>query len=420
MYFKELEIYQSNHIKNLVFSCKDLNFYLLNDEYVCELDNYKNSDNINSSIIEKLRSIKSKDEESKIDSLKLIMANSCNMNCKYCYAEGGNYGRKNGLMKKEVAYKVVEFVNRNGIKNVCFFGGEPLLAFESIKFICSHLKDKVNYLIQTNGTILNDEIIELLKKYKFSVTVSIDGNKEINDKNRIFVNGKGTYDVIAENIDKMLDNGINISVLEGTITKNTNRIESFSNIEKFLKNRFKGPLVQLEKDLNYNDIYDDREKEYYGSLDEIVKKFDKRIINNLGDYKDPIDHIISQKYQSYFCGAGSEQFTVDINGDVYICPMFMNKHNSNKTNFNICRDQFVDLTEYTKKYKKSNIKKCEKCVAKFNCSRCIAVDNEVIENRCTERRINTEKAIEYLMDLILNDQYNNFVKTYSKLSGRFI
>ena len=51
---------------------------------------------------------------------------------------------------------------------------------------------------------------------------------------------------------------------------------------------------------------------------------------------------------------------------------------------------------------------------------CIAADKDLTEDDCRERNKNTEKSIEYLMDLILNDQYNNFVKTYSKLTGRFI
>ena len=41
-------------------------------------------------------------------------------------------------------------------------------------------------------------------------------------------------------------------------------------------------------------------------------------IKDLGVYKDPIDHIVSQKYESYFCGAGSEQLTIDSNGDIYL------------------------------------------------------------------------------------------------------
>ena len=137
-------------------------------------------------------------------------------------------------------------------------------------------------------------------------------------------------------------------------------------------------------------------------------------------YKDPIDHIVSQKYESYFCGAGSEQLTIDSNGDIYICPMFIDKNNSNKTKFNIQRDNIINLKEYIKKYKKSGIKKCEKCIAKFNCSMCIAVDKNLTEDDCRERKKNTEESIEYLMNLILNDQYNDFVKIYSKISGRFI
>lgn len=419
MYFKDLELYQSKSNKNLIFSCKDLSFYFLNDEYTDELNRFTDLNHSNSSVIEKLNSIESKDKEIQIDSLKLIIANSCNMNCRYCYASGGNYGRENDLMSKDIATSVIEFVKGNNIKNICFFGGEPLLGFDIIKYICDSLKDSVSYLIQTNGTILNEEIIKTFKKYNFDVTVSIDGYKNINDMNRVLLNGNGSYDIISENIDKMLERGINISVLEATVTDNTKDIDSFSNIEKFLKNRFNVSQIQIGKDVRFPEIYDDRGEDIK-SIENIYKELKENKIKDFGVYKDPIDHIISQKYESYFCGAGSEQITIDSNGDIYICPMFIDKNNSNKTKFNIKRDNVINLKEYIKKYKKSDIKKCEKCIAKFNCSMCIAAGKGLTEDDCRERKKNTEKSIEYLMDLILNDQYNNFVKTYSKLTGRFI
>lgn len=420
MYFKDLELYQSKSNKNLIFSCKDLSFYFLNDEYTDELNRFTDLNHSNSSVIEKLNSIESKDKEIQIDSLKLIIANSCNMNCRYCYASGGNYGRENDFMSRDIATSVIEFVKGNNIKKICFFGGEPLLGFDIIKYICDSLKDSVSYLIQTNGTILNEEIIHTFKKYNFDVTVSIDGYKKINDMNRVLLNGNGSYDIISGNIDKMLERGINISVLEATVTDNTKDIDSFSNIEKFLKNRFNVSQIQIGKDVRFQEIYDDRGYDDLTSINDIYKELKENKIKDLGVYKDPIDHIVSQKYESYFCGAGSEQITIDSNGDIYICPMFIDKNNSNKTKFNIQRDNIINLKEYTKKYKKSGIKKCEKCIAKFNCSMCIAVDKDLTKDECRERKKNTEESIEYLMNLILNDQYNDFVKIYSKVSGRFI
>lgn len=67
MYFKDLELYQSKSNKNLIFSCKDLSFYFLNDEYTDELNRFTDLNHSNSSVIEKLNSI-----ESKIKKFKLI------------------------------------------------------------------------------------------------------------------------------------------------------------------------------------------------------------------------------------------------------------------------------------------------------------------------------------------------------------
>lgn len=163
-------------------------------------------------------------ETSAIQGVKIHVSNTCNLRCKYCYAHGGNYGEKDSLMTVPIAQKVVEFIEKsdqlNELKYITFFGGEPLMNPDVIEYICEKTYQKgMMYLLQTNGTLLDDSILQLLTKYKIDVTVSLDGPKEINDFNRVRQDGKGTYEEILKNICTMQEQGVNISGIEATLSK---------------------------------------------------------------------------------------------------------------------------------------------------------------------------------------------------------
>ena len=73
-----------------------------------------------------------------------------------------------------------------------------------IEYMYAHAKNKViKFSVTTNGTLFNERIIRLLKKYPFNVLISLDGPKEIHDKNRVFANGKGSYDVLMKNLTQI-------------------------------------------------------------------------------------------------------------------------------------------------------------------------------------------------------------------------
>lgn len=91
------------------------------------------------------------------------------------------------------------------------FGGEPLLNLEVIEFVVQYINSKkqsingnVKYMITTNGTILNNSIIEMFIKNDFLVSVSLDGISKIHNKNRAFASGKGSMDLVAKNTKKLL------------------------------------------------------------------------------------------------------------------------------------------------------------------------------------------------------------------------
>lgn len=149
----------------------------------------------------------------KITSFVLKIASRCNLNCSYCYMY--NLGDKTYLKQpKFMSLNTIEALAiriRNYSRNyqvstiqIVFHGGEPLLAskeyFENSLRIFKETVPEVNfiYTVQTNGVLLDDEWYDFFNKHNIIVGISIDGPKDYHDKFRIYNNGRGSYDKVAE------------------------------------------------------------------------------------------------------------------------------------------------------------------------------------------------------------------------------
>lgn len=103
-----------------------------------------------------------------VKALCLHVAHDCNLKCKYCFAEEGEYHGKRSLMSTEVGKKAIDFIiansgNRRNLE-VDFFGGEPLMNFEVVKEIVEYGREQeklhgknFRFTITTNGVLLDDE-----------------------------------------------------------------------------------------------------------------------------------------------------------------------------------------------------------------------------------------------------------------------
>lgn len=150
-----------------------------------------------------------------MEDLILQVTQSCNLRCEYCiYSENNasRHGRqhRDAVMSYDKAVQIINFFMEHSRNKVIigFYGGEPLLAFDLIKKIVQYIHStfperKVEYSITTNGTLLNNEIIEFFIREKFQMTLSIDGPKEIHDKNRHFQSGRGSFDFIVQKLTKL-------------------------------------------------------------------------------------------------------------------------------------------------------------------------------------------------------------------------
>lgn len=152
--------------------------------------------------------------DNKLQTLTLQVTQQCNLRCEYCAYSGTYTNRRHSdkIMDFEMAKKGIDFLvshsQNSKILNLSFYGGEPILEFDLIKKCIEYIKvkaegKKITYNITTNATLLNETHIEYLASNDVSLTISLDGPKEIHDKSRKFaVSGKGTFDIIVSKMKK--------------------------------------------------------------------------------------------------------------------------------------------------------------------------------------------------------------------------
>ena len=170
--------------------------------------------------------------EAPIKALCLHVSHDCNLRCKYCFASTGDFGTGHRMtMDFETAKRAIDFViERSGKRRnieVDFFGGEPLMAMDTVKKTVEYARSIekehgkcFRFTITTNGVLLNDENIEYINREMSNAVLSIDGRKEVNDRMRPTVNGKGSYDVIVPKFQKLIaGRGDKDYYLRGTFTR---------------------------------------------------------------------------------------------------------------------------------------------------------------------------------------------------------
>ena len=154
-----------------------------------------------------------------LQTIVLNVTNQCNLSCQYCYEFGEDKVAtpegKPKFMAWETAKSSVDylFAESQGRKSVhiTFFGGETLMNFPLLKQVVAYartraleLKVNIDFSLTTNATLLSPTIIEYLAENAIGVTVSMDGPKEMQDKFRVFSNGRGSYDIIKPKVESLL------------------------------------------------------------------------------------------------------------------------------------------------------------------------------------------------------------------------
>ncbi len=324
-----------------------------------------------------------KQRKTVVKAMCLHIAHDCNLACRYCFAEEGEYHGRRALMSFEVGKKALDFLihNSGGRRNleVDFFGGEPLMNWQVVKELVAYgreqekLYDKhFRFTVTTNGVLLNDEIQEFVNKEMDNVVLSLDGRKEINDQMRPFRNGKGSYDLIVPKFQKLADSkNQERYYIRGTFTRNN--LDFSKDILHFADLGFKQmsiePVVGDETDpyaIRKEDLPQIMEE--YDKLAKIMIEREKQGKGfNFFHFMIDLDGgpCISKRLSG--CGSGTEYLSVTPWGDFYPCHQFVGQEEFLMGNVDegITKPEIADEFRGCSVYSKE---KCKACFAKFYCS----------------------------------------------------
>ena len=318
-----------------------------------------------------------------VKALCLHIAHDCNLACKYCFAEEGEYHGRRALMSFEVGKKALDFLiansgNRRNLE-VDFFGGEPLMNWQVVKDLVAYGREQekihnkhFRFTVTTNGVLLNDEIQEFVNKEMDNVVLSLDGRKEINDQMRPFRNGTGSYDLIVPKFQKLAESRNQEKYyIRGTFTRNN--LDFSNDIMHFADLGFKQmsiePVVGDE-----SDPYAIREED----LPKIMEEYDKlakMMIErekegkgfNFFHFMIDLDQGPCAIKRLRGCSCGNEYVAVTPEGDIYPCHQFVGM---DEWKMGSVLDDSIDH-KMKKMFSKANIyskEECADCWAKFYCS----------------------------------------------------
>ena len=324
-----------------------------------------------------------KDRPTVVKALCLHIAHDCNLACKYCFAEEGEYKGKRELMSYEVGKKALDFLvaNSGSRKNleVDFFGGEPLMNFQVVKDLVKYgrsIEEKSNkhfrFTLTTNGVLLNDEIMEFANENMDNVVLSIDGRKEIHDMMRPFPKGDGSYDLIVPKFIKFADSRNQEKYyVRGTFTHNN--LDFSKDVLHLADLGFKQISVEpvVAKDTDDYAIREEDLPKLYEEYDNLAKEMVERHGTdrefNFFHFMIDLEGGPCVYKRLSGCGSGTEYLAVTPTGDLYPCHQFVGDTDFLMGNV----DTGIKNTELQSEFKSCNVyakKECRNCFARFYCS----------------------------------------------------
>ncbi|MCR5011281.1 MAG: thioether cross-link-forming SCIFF peptide maturase [Lachnospiraceae bacterium] len=323
------------------------------------------------------------ERETVVKAMCLHIAHACNLGCKYCFAGKGEYYGPCGLMSFEVGKAALDYlVENSGTRHnleVDFFGGEPLMNWDVVKQLVAYGRSiekeknkKFRFTLTTNGTLLDDDILEFANKEMSNLVLSIDGRKEVHDFMRPYRNGKSSYDDILPKYIKAAESRDQMNYyVRGTYTHfNTD---------------FAADVIHLAdmgfKQISVEPVVAPEEEEY------ALKKEDLPIL--LEQYDILADEMLKRRREgnpfNFFhfmidleggpcvykrlsgCGAGCEYVSVTPWGDIYPCHQFVGQE---EFKLGSVYDG-IEKKDLQKKFHDCNVyskPECEKCFARYYCS----------------------------------------------------
>lgn len=324
-----------------------------------------------------------KNRETVVKALCLHITHDCNLACRYCFAEEGEYHGKKAFMSSEVGKQALDFLVANSGKRrnleVDFFGGEPLMNWEVVKEIVAYGRElektydkNFRFTLTTNGVLLKEDMLKFINEEMSNVVLSIDGRKEVHNYMRPFPNGKGSYDLIVPKFKKVAESREQTNYyVRGTYThENLDFSEDVLHLADMGFEQISVEPVVAPKEASYA-ICEEDLPVLFEQYDKLAAELLKRRMN--GEFVNFFHFMIDLEggpcvaKRLSGCGSGTEYLSVTPWGDLYPCHQFVGLEQFLLGNLNdgvvnkSVQDEFKCCNVYAKPA-------CKDCFAKFYCS----------------------------------------------------
>lgn len=270
-------------------------------------------------------------ERFKLREVTLNITNGCNLACTYCFGtskNGKNMAIENGIEILEKCYQNhLKAREENNYETlfVNFFGGEPFLNFELMESLMKYsreMKYDITFGVTTNLTILTEHMIDVIEDYELGILVSIDGVKEIHDRNRC-----NSFDTVKKNVQKLLDRGLGY-LLEARLTvmpKDTPLLlESVQTVfEMGIDNIAPVCVTDTEwKDVDFYEFEKSLKKLWKWVIEKYNDETNKRnlSVKMVEDYLEKVLILPLNEYETHTCTAGGPTCcSIGVTGDILPC-----------------------------------------------------------------------------------------------------
>jgi uncharacterized protein len=274
----------------------------------------------------------------------LNVTNQCNLACGYCYEYSDDKISKTEgkpkYMDDEIAQSAIDMLIKESAErpsiHVTFFGGETLLNFPMLRRAVTYANQKceeagktVEFSLTTNATLLNEQVVDFLSEHRVGVTVSIDGDRELNDKMRIFHDGRGSYDIIVPKIKMLLErhrtNSIGARVTLSSGVSHVRRIYEHLTQEVGFQAVGFSPATANPQRLYH--IGPQKMDAVLGGFEDLAWEYRDFAVqgrqHGFTNASDTLKELHSGLSKAYPCGAGLGLLGVGTAGDISLCHRFV-------------------------------------------------------------------------------------------------
>lgn len=346
----------------------------------------------------------------KMRMLILQLTQNCNLRCNYCPYTGNYNNRSHNTkaMSLETAKRGIDFFLEHAVDSnevhIGFYGGEPLLEFDLLKACVEYAEIQaegkdIYFNLTSNGTLLRRDVVEFFEKHRVSLSISLDGPAEVQNKNRRFANSnKDTFDTVFSNVKRIradypeyYKDYVGFSMVVDP-QNNFDCVNEFIETDEIFTDAFLSASLISRHYLNrnYDNTDDFVEKQAYEAFKALLyelKRLDKEYVSPImlrkhdkireyraGKYRTGRQHVPEITQHSGPCIPGTQRLFVSVEGNLYPC------EKASESSEVLKMGNLFDGIDFEKAERLLNVgrvseRQCTNCWAYQYCTACaIAVD----------------------------------------------